>query len=64
MKNLRAVPLGSAPPVDTTSIPASTAHNIAQVAHRALLRDWNDPAIREDYRRWKAERAAAQKQKG
>lgn len=42
--------------IDTGAIPQYVAHNIAQVAFRGILRAYNDPAIRADYERWKAER--------
>ena len=58
MKNLKAVLLTPAAPLDTAQIPAHVARNLAQAAHRAILRDWNDPEIRADFERWKAERSA------
>ena len=58
MKNLKAVLLTPAAPLDTAQRPAHVARNLAQAAHRAILRDWNDPEIRADFERWKAERSA------
>lgn len=56
MRELKAVLITPAAPLDTAQIPAHVARNLAQVAHKAILRDWNNPAIREDYLRWKKER--------
>ena len=39
-----------------------TAHvkeNLAQAAFRSILQAYNDPAVRSDYERWKAERERA-----
>lgn len=58
MPNMKAVLIAPASPLDTAQIPAHVARNLAQAAHRAILRDWNDPEIRADYERWKAERSA------
>ena len=58
MRELKAVLITPAAPLDTAQIPAHVARNLAQVAHRALLRDWDNPEIRADYERWKAERSA------
>jgi len=43
---------------DPASVPSHVKENIAQVVYTSALRDWNDPVIREDYERWKAERKA------
>lgn len=61
MPDMRAVLITPAAPLDTAQIPGHVARNLAQVAHRALLRDWNDPTIRADYERWKVERSARKK---
>ena len=58
MRELKAVLITPAAPLDTAQIPAHVARNLAQAAHRAILRDWNEPTIRADYERWKAERSA------
>lgn len=58
MQEMRTVLIAPAAPLDTAQIPAHVARNLAQAAHRAILRDWNDPTIRADYERWKAERSA------
>lgn len=58
MQEMRAVLITPAAPLDTAQIPAHVARNLAQAAHRAILRDWNDPEIRADFERWKAERSA------
>lgn len=44
--------------IETAQIPAHVAENIAQVAFAGILRDYQNPTIRADYERWKAERAA------
>lgn len=58
MKERIAVPIGSASAVriNTASIPAHTATNIAQTALAAILRDYLRPEVQADYQRWKAER--------
>ena len=61
MQEMRAVLITPAAPLDTAQIPGHVARNLAQVAHRALLRDWDNPEIRADYERWKAERSARKK---
>ena len=43
---------------DLKSVPSYVWENIAQVLYNSVLRDWNNPEIREDYERWKAERDA------
>ena len=43
---------------DPKSVPSYVWENIAQVLYNSVLRDWNNPEIREDYERWKAERDA------
>ena len=59
MSKQKAVPVGGDVHIDTAKIPAHVAMNIAQVALSAIQRAYNAPVIREDYRRWKAERRAA-----
>ncbi len=58
MKRMAAVPVDSGTPVQirTSDIPAFVAVNLAQAAFEALHRAWDDPAIREDYERWKVAR--------
>ena len=58
MRELKAVLITPAAPLDTAQITAHVARNLAQAAHRAILRDWNDPEIMADFERWKAERSA------
>lgn len=43
---------------DPASVPSYVKENIAQVVYTSALRDWNNPEIRADYERWKAERKA------
>lgn len=56
MPNMKAVLITPASPLDTAQIPGHVARNLAQVAHKAILRDWSNPEIRADFERWKAER--------
>lgn len=44
--------------VNPKEVPSHVKENIAQVAFGGILQAWNDPAIRADYERWKAERKA------
>lgn len=58
---MRAVPIGAgAVHINTGSIPAHVGQNIAQVALRAIQRDYANPEVQADYQRWKAARAAKQ----
>lgn len=45
--------------IDLAAIPPYVAENLAQVALQEIRRAYNDPIIRADYERWKAERAGA-----
>ena len=58
MRRLTTVPesSGTTVHINTSDIPAFVAVNLAQAAFEALHRAWENPAIQEDYRRWKAER--------
>lgn len=58
MKRLKTVPEGSGTTVhiNTSDIPAHVATNLAQALFEAIHREYEDPAVQEDYRRWKAER--------
>lgn len=47
--------------VITNEIPQSVQFTLAQAAFEAIKRDFERPEVREDYERWKAARAAAQK---
>lgn len=49
------------PHVITKEIPQSVQFTLAQAAFEAIKRDFERPEVREDYERWKAARAAAQK---
>jgi hypothetical protein len=42
--------------INTSDIPAHVATNLAQALFEAIHREYEDPAVQEDYRRWKAER--------
>ena len=55
---LKAVLVSNTVHIDTARIPRHVGHNLAQVALRAIQRDFQDPAIQADYQRWKQERAA------
>ena len=60
MRKLKAVPIG---PCDVSlkprSVPAFVRENIAQAAFIAISRAYQNPAIQEEYRQWKAERAGS-----
>lgn len=57
-KELRAVPVPAGTvQINTAQIPKHVGENLAQIALRAIQRDYTDPAIQEDYRRWKAARS-------
>ena len=43
--------------INTDQIPKYVGENIAQMALRAIQRDYADPAVQEDFQRWKAEKA-------
>ena len=60
MKRLKTVPEGSGTTVhiNTSDIPAHVATNLAQALFEALHRDYDDPEVRADFERWKAERQA------
>ena len=45
--------------VDPRRIPEHIGMNLAQAALRGILRDYQDPKIQEEYRRWKTQRAGA-----
>ncbi|WP_305117064.1 hypothetical protein [Acutalibacter muris] len=49
------------PHVITKEIPESVQFTLAQAAFEAIKRDFEQPEVREDYERWKAAKAAAQK---
>ncbi len=55
---LKAVLVSNTVHIDTARIPRHVGHNLAQVALRAIQRDFQDPAIQADYQQWKRERAA------
>lgn len=58
MRRLTTVPesSGTTVHINTSDIPAHVATNLAQALFEAIHREYEDPAIQEDYRRWKAER--------
>lgn len=62
MKKMTTVPIDTGTPaqINTGSIPAYVATNLAQALFEAIHRAYNDPAIQEDYQRWKAEREQRQ----
>lgn len=47
--------------IDTETIPDYVATNLAQVVFNEIHRAFEDPAVQEDYKRWKEERAKRQK---
>lgn len=59
---LQTVLVSNTVQIDTARIPRHVGHNLAQVALAAIQRDYQDPAIRSDYERWKAARAATEKE--
>ncbi len=58
MKRMATVPVdsGTTVHINTSDIPAHVATNLAQALFEAIHREYEDPAVQEDYRRWKAER--------
>lgn len=60
MKRLATVPEGSGTTVhiNTSDIPAHVATNLAQALFEAIHREYDDPEVRADFERWKAERQA------
>lgn len=60
MKRLATVPEGSGTTVhiNTSDIPAHVATNLAQALFEAIHREYDDPEVRADFERWKAERRA------
>lgn len=63
MRNLKAVPIdpGTTVHIVTGDIPDYVATNLAQVVFNEIHRAFEDPAVQEDYKRWKEERAKRQK---
>lgn len=58
-KNLKAVPTtGTMPRLDTKKIPKAERANIGQLVFDAIQREFQNPEIRAEYERWKADRAA------
>ena len=55
---LRTVLVSNTVHIDTARIPRHVGQNLAQVALRAIQRDYQDPAIQADFQKWKQERAA------
>lgn len=56
MKKDPAVRVTASGGIEPERVPRHVAENLAQVAFSGILRAYNDPAIRADYERWKAER--------
>lgn len=56
MKEFRITATGGK--FDPASVPSHIKENIAQVVYTSALQAWNDPAVREAYECWKAERKA------
>lgn len=58
-KNLKAVPTtGTMPRLDTKKIPKAERANIGQLVFDAIQREFQNPEIRAEYERWKADQAA------
>ncbi len=58
-KNIKAVPTtGTMPRLDTKKIPKAERVNIGQLVFDAVQREFQNPEIRAEYERWKANRAA------
>ena len=58
-KNLKAVPTtGTMPLLDTKKIPKAERANIDQLVFDAIQREFQNPEVRAEYERWKADRAA------
>ncbi len=55
MKN-RIIETDASVRIETNEIPSYASKSIAQEALNAIHYAWEDPQIREDYFRWKAER--------
>lgn len=60
-KNITAVPVdtGETVHIETAAIPGYVAVDLAQSVFRAIHQAQRDPAIMEEYRKWKAERERA-----
>lgn len=58
-QRIKTVLISNTVHIETAQIPRHVGENIAQMALRAIQRDYADPAVQEDYRRWKAERTTA-----
>ena len=56
MKEVKAVLIRDDVHIDVDLIPGYVAENLAQSAHQAVLKAYEDPEIRAGYERWKAER--------
>ena len=58
-QHLKAVPTtGTMPRLDTKKIPKAERANIGQLVFDAIQREFQNPEIRAEYERWKADRAA------
>ena len=58
-KTLKAVPTtGTMPRLDPKTIPKAEQAHIGQLVFDAILREFQNPVIRAEYVRWKADRAA------
>lgn len=58
MRRLTTVPesSGTTVHINTSDIPAHVATNLAQALFEAIHREYDDPEVRADFERWKAER--------
>lgn len=57
MKELKTILVSNTVKINTASIPAHIGQNLAQVALKAIQRDYANPVIFADYQQWKQERA-------
>lgn len=58
MKKMKAVLIQSDVHIDVNLIPGYVAENIGQSAYQAVRRAYDNPEIRADFERWKAEKKA------
>ena len=56
------VKVGTCANIEPEMIPAAVGREIARALLTAILRDYDDPEIKADFQRWKAERLTKSKQ--
>ena len=62
LKNKNMVKVGTCANIEPEMIPAAVGREIARALLPAILRDYDDPEIKADFQRWKAERLTKSKQ--